>query len=498
MYQVACPGCGAPVSFRSAASVMAVCEFCRTTLLKDADSVRDLGKMAEALEDYSPIRIGVSGVFNQHAFTVIGRIQLRYAAGFWNEWYVMSDEGRPAWLSDASGQYAVTAEAPAIASPPKFAGLRAGNRVKLGDAVYVAADVRSAKCVAGQGELPFQVGPGWEARVADFRRGQQFLTLDYSDGEAPKIYRGKAVRLDEMKCQLLRAPDEIRDTAGRYKGKVGSLACPACGAAASYTPGASTHLVCPACAAQIDTSGAVAEVIAAGARVDAVKTTLELGAKATIEREPWTLIGLMRREEVGEGEDSRWTEYLLYSEKRGFRWLVETSEGWESADVLDEWPQWAGDSEATLPDGSYSKVWDYSARVIYAAGAFNWRVAVGDTVRVSEFRAGNRKLSMEANDEEITWSRGASLTADTVMEWFGKPKPVGEAVKSKVAESVAASSYMTTAKRLVLFLAIINAVPFIVNADDVFTILLFGVGALLIPAWLMDMIANTPGTGGKK
>ena len=75
---------------------MAVCEFCRTTVLKDADSVRDLGKMAEVLEDYSPIRIGVSGVFNQHAFTVIGRIQLRYAAGFWNEWYVISDEGRPA------------------------------------------------------------------------------------------------------------------------------------------------------------------------------------------------------------------------------------------------------------------------------------------------------------------------------------------------------------------------------------------------------------------
>ena len=206
----------------------------------------------------------------------------------------------------------------------------------------------------------------------------------------------------------------------------------------------------------------------------------------------------MRREEVGEGEDSRWTEYLLYSEKRGFRWLVETSEGWDSADLLDEWPQWAGDGEATLPDGSYSKIWDYSARVIYAAGAFNWRVAVGDTVRVSEFRAGNRKLSMEANDEEITWSRGASLTADKVLEWFGKPKPVGAAVKSKVTQSVAASSYMTTAKRLVLFLAMINAIPFIVNADDTFTILLFGVGALLIPAWLMDMIANTPGTGGKK
>lgn len=489
MYQVACPGCGAPVTFRSAASVMAVCEFCRSTLLKDADSVRDLGKMAEVLEDYSPIRIGVSGTFNQHGFTVIGRIQLRYAAGFWNEWYVLSDEGRPAWLSDASGQYAITAEAPAIADPPKFAGLRAGNRVNLGDATYVASDVRSAKCVAGQGELPFQVGAGWEARVADFRRGRQFLTLDYSDGEQPKIYRGQAVKLDELKCQLLRAADEIRDTAGRYKGKVGSLACPSCGAAASYTPGATTHLVCPSCRAQIDTSGAVAEVIAAGQRVAAVKTTLELGAKATIEREPWTLIGLMRREEVGEGEDSRWTEYLLYSEKQGFRWLIETGEGWESVEVLDEWPIWGGGNEANLPDGSYSKIWDYSARVVYAAGAFNWRVAVGDAVRVTEFRASGRKLSMEASDEEITWSRGSALDAEQVMTWFGKKLPGADLKKLEAAAAKGAATNRSAAKWLIIALLAINAIPLFVAFDDIFEMLLFFGAALYLPAAWLDGVS---------
>lgn len=490
MHQVACPGCGAPVTFRSAASVMAVCEFCRTTLLKDADSVRDLGKMAEVLEDYSPIRIGVSGTFNQHGFSVIGRIQLRYPAGFWNEWYVLSDEGRAAWLSDASGQYAITAEAPAIASPPKFAGLRAGSRVNLGDAVYVAADVRSAKCVAGQGELPFQVGAGWEARVADFRLGRKFLTLDFSDGDQPKIYRGQAVKLGELKCQLLRAPEEIRDTAGRFKGKVGSLACPACGAPASYSPGATSHLVCPSCRAQIDTSGAVAEVIAAGQRVAAVTTTLELGAKATIEREPWTLIGLMRREEVGEGEDSRWTEYLLYSEKQGFRWLIETGEGWESAEVLDEWPIWGGGNDASLPDGSYSKIYDYGARVVYAAGAFNWRVAVGDTVRVSEFRASGRKLSMEAGDEEITWSRSAPLEADQVMSWFGKPKSPKDLKASVSAAASSAQNHRSIAKWLTVALLAINVIPLFVAFGDVFETLLFFWAALYFPAAWLDGVGR--------
>ena len=49
MQQVTCPGCGAPVEFKSAASVMAVCGFCKTTLLKDAGSIRNLGKMSRGL-----------------------------------------------------------------------------------------------------------------------------------------------------------------------------------------------------------------------------------------------------------------------------------------------------------------------------------------------------------------------------------------------------------------------------------------------------------------
>ena len=88
MFKLACPSCGAEVAFRSATSAIAVCEYCRSTLVREADAVRDVGKMSAVLEDYSPLRIGVSGVYSGRAFAVIGRIQLRYDAGFWNEWYL--------------------------------------------------------------------------------------------------------------------------------------------------------------------------------------------------------------------------------------------------------------------------------------------------------------------------------------------------------------------------------------------------------------------------
>src|SRR5689334_20652880 len=116
MQKVSCPSCGAEVAFRSVASVMAVCEYCHSTLLKDAESVKDIGKMAQVLEDYSPIQINTTGEQHGRRFTVVGRIQLTYDSGFWNEWYVLFDDGNGAWLSDASGQYVFTSAQPAPAN----------------------------------------------------------------------------------------------------------------------------------------------------------------------------------------------------------------------------------------------------------------------------------------------------------------------------------------------------------------------------------------------
>ena len=72
-------------------------------------------------------------------------------------------------------------------------------------------------------------------RVADYRQGVRFLTLDYSEGARPRRYAGKAVGLGDLRCQLLRTPGEIAGSAGRLKGKAAILACPACGGAVSYT-----------------------------------------------------------------------------------------------------------------------------------------------------------------------------------------------------------------------------------------------------------------------
>jgi len=475
MQNVSCPNCGAQVVFRSHASVMAVCEYCKTTVLKDADAVKDMGRMSDVLEDYSPLQIGTSGQYGGHSFTVIGRIQLRYPGGMWNEWYVYFDDGRPAWLSDASAQYTLTFEKQDAAGLPAFDAVETAHAYAILGQNYVAADIRTADCTGGQGELPFRVGQGWQARVIDFRRADSFLTLDYSESDNPKVYAGVSVTLEQLKCQLLRDDDTVRDSAGRITQKVEPLSCPSCGSGLRFVPGVTREIICPSCRSRVDTTARQVTVLEVSHRMAAASTTLELGASAKIGGASHEVIGVMTR---SDDENETWTEYLLHNPRGGFTWLIESNEGWYRTKVLDDWPEWSGGDSARLGAQRFSKLYDYPAKVTFAAGAFNWRVNVGDTVQVVEFNNGKSRLAAELTPEELTWSLSTPVPADQIRAWFG--------TEVKEAKLPPKTSLLTMAKYFLYGLLILNAVPLLFSFSGTWKILLFSAAAIYLPALILQ------------
>lgn len=479
MQKVSCPGCGAPVQFQSPASVMAVCEYCKTTVLKDADTVKDLGRMADVLDDYSPIQIGTSGRFGNQEFTVVGRIQLRYEAGLWNEWYVLFADGRDAWLSGGSGLFTLTFRKQTDGPLPAFRDINPGNTYALLGQHWLTAETRIAQCTGGQGELPFRVGPGWQAKVADFRNGRAFLTLDYSDGDPPAVYIGQAVTLAELKCQLLRDDDAIRDSAGKVKGKVQPLDCPSCGSSVRFVPGLTRQIVCPSCRAQVDTTAKVAQVLDAAHRMQKADTTLQLGAKATIGGSAYEAIGVMRRKD----EDGEvWTEYLLYSPRGGFLWLVETGDGWFSAKAPDDWPAWDGGDTARLGAQTFRKEYDYIATVVFAAGAFNWKVHAGDTARVMEFAFGKKSLAAELTNDELSWSLSTPVPADQLRAWFGTAIQADRLPQKTPIRKIA--------EYLIYALAALNIGPLLAGSDGAWTYFLFAAAAIYLPAMVLSWMGE--------
>ncbi|MFT3735067.1 MAG: DUF4178 domain-containing protein [Rhodocyclaceae bacterium] len=487
MYQVACPACGAPVSFRSAASVMAVCSYCQSTLIRDADSVRDIGKMSAVLEDWSRIQIGTSGIFMGLNFSIIGRLQLVYEDGFWNEWHALLDDGSSAWLSDSGGQYVITAASKTQPQLPPFEKLAPGGSLQFEGSHYIAADVRTAKCTGGQGELPFKAGQGWEARVADFRSGNLFLTLDYSD-TTPAAYLGKSVTLEALKCQNLRSNEQILESAGKLPGSVTNLECPSCGAAISSRAGLAQHIVCQVCHAELTPDPAsktrdAYRVVKFNAELEARKTTLSLGDKAQVQNVSWTLIGLMECHEVGEDASSTWTEYLLHSPDKGLKWLVESSEGWDLVEVLDEWPTQLSADSVRSRGLVYTRRYTYEGEVTWAAGAFNWRVHIGDRVRIIDYRTGDQTLSAERNNSELTWSYAKRVPAHAVMRWFGKKADESAPRRQALSNAPQTDSrmwYYKTALLTTLGLAGVNA-PSLVMSNTAVIWPILAVVALWFP-----------------
>jgi Domain of unknown function (DUF4178) len=102
-YRAACPGCGAPVEFRSAQSTHAVCSFCRSTVVRDGDTLSRIGKMAEVFEDYSPLQLMASGRIEGRAFTLVGRLQYKGETGNWTEWVAVFDDTSQGVLAEDNG-----------------------------------------------------------------------------------------------------------------------------------------------------------------------------------------------------------------------------------------------------------------------------------------------------------------------------------------------------------------------------------------------------------
>ncbi|HSR12940.1 MAG TPA: DUF4178 domain-containing protein, partial [Thermodesulfobacteriota bacterium] len=144
--ECSCPSCGAPVLFRSPASILAVCSYCSSTIVRQDVNLELVGKMAELMSDGSPIQLGTTGRYREAPFTVVGRIQLRYPQGFWNEWHMLLGDERSGWLGESMGNYGVSFITPVPEKVPAFQDLKAGQQVLLKGAVYEVTDLENASC----------------------------------------------------------------------------------------------------------------------------------------------------------------------------------------------------------------------------------------------------------------------------------------------------------------------------------------------------------------
>jgi hypothetical protein len=198
-----CPNCGAPVTFRWSGSVQTVCEHCRSVLVRTDLDLKKVGLVADLPEDASPIQLLTEGRYGESGFVVGGRIIYQYDQGGWNEWHLVLDGGKDAWLSDAQNELAVSVRVNAPQLPPVEQATL--GRTFVWNGIRFVVTSRTLAHYAGvEGELPFEYWDKTDVTFVDLRSERMdFATLDYSDG-APVLYIGQTVDFDALRLKNVR------------------------------------------------------------------------------------------------------------------------------------------------------------------------------------------------------------------------------------------------------------------------------------------------------
>lgn len=204
MSERSCPQCGAPIEQRIRGSQVIICTFCDSTIAVQQQELALIGKMAILQEDGSPLQLGVRGRHHQRAFEVVGRIQLEYDRGYWNEWYLLFDDGEAGWLGEGQGMYQITRRVDPHLEPPPVERLGVEGNVEINGMAYTVLEIAKVRIVSGAGELPFGIDPRSETKVADLAGvGTGFATLDYSE-DPPLVFIGERVEFDDLAFTGLR------------------------------------------------------------------------------------------------------------------------------------------------------------------------------------------------------------------------------------------------------------------------------------------------------
>lgn len=382
--------------------------------------------MAELFDDFSPLQLFASGKFKGKSFTLLGRLQYRYPEGTWTEWIAAFDDGTTGSLSEDNGAFVFSQPLLSLNNANALSGAEqytVGRTTAINGKSYTVAANNSVALISAQGELPKLPPLNAMFEVVELRGDEgDIISIDYSATPAlpPALSAGRAVLLDELQLTGLKTDLAKSETGQQFS-------CPNCAASLQVTLASTKSMTCGSCKSIIDVSQGVAGQLNHAIQTDPVEPLIALGSIGLFQGVKWQLVGFQHRmgHEVGDPEDGEqehfgWTEYLLYNQKRGFTFLVDSTEGWSLATPTTGAPSMsAGGSAAIYLQTKYTHKYSYKAETTYVAGEFYWQAERGQISKNRDFQNGVVLLSREETRNEVTWSMGGKLSSNEVAKAFG-------------------------------------------------------------------------------
>jgi hypothetical protein len=416
MRQFDCPQCGAPVTFQSATAEVAICEHCRSVVVRKDVNVSVIGQMAVVPPDVTPLQVGTSGQVDKLGFRLLGRVRVAWEGGSWNEWFIEFGDHTRGWLAEAQGFFMVLRETPLQNFHADASQLNAGVTVTLNGQPFRVTDAKPVRCLGGEGELPDPVTADEKWQSIDLEGANGIVaSLEATPDGGWRLFLGKNEPFTALELQNLRPVPSWNGVPPLLEeNETNPLNCPSCGGVVKLSAAGQTMTAtCSHCGTLLDTSNPTLAVVQQAARSRTVTPEVPLGTRGKFDGVEYEMIGFTQRNNA----DATWMEYLLFNPYHGFRWLTECEGNWALVDRLLVAPA----SPDNFQGHSYELDADEPCQVTYVEGEFYWQVRRGEKAQVADYYSGSLVLSREYYPElnEVTWSAGESISDNDVMMAFG-------------------------------------------------------------------------------
>jgi hypothetical protein len=361
-------------------------------------------------------------------FTVLGRLAYAHAQGTWDEWFIETKDGEIRWLAEDEGELFLESKLELKTPVPAREELQPGMQITLNDKVGVIEEIGEARCIGGEGQIPFPVQIGetyWYADGAG-ADGSFVFGLEYDSASGvPTVFTGRLLRRSDAKSVA-----GLGEPAAAKTGEV--IRCDSCGKPWEGVRVETTEMiVCDACGANLKLDQAQTKVVAKN-QGKKPAFTFEVGTPLTLEKTRYEVMGRLYYVERDESGQYPSYEYVLHNPEEGYLWLSEENGHFtisrpfhQQVNQTSSSPKskvWVGNEAFQFYEGG-------SALLQWVDGALPWIAAAGEKTDYVHLIKPPEYIDREATGKEVELFRGRYVSLEEMLAAVPKgttlPKPSG-------------------------------------------------------------------------